>query len=162
MTAIPWSDNKNARQVYREYVELWGFTYEGDTSDGHHVFRYPPTGQETTLAHSPSAGWSWVKARRAEAAKITGKPFRGKRDTHKARAKAARERTHTQHAKAAYQTRVAQADQEAVATHAVEIARAARRDGITINSDELWGLAWKRYLELRSIQSLMGARGSIF
>lgn len=87
MTSIPWSANKNARQVYRELVDRWGFTYEGDTSNGHHVFTHPRGSM--TLAHSPSAGHSWVKARRDEAAKITGKPFRGKRDTKAAKARAA-------------------------------------------------------------------------
>jgi hypothetical protein len=43
-----------------------------------------------TLAHSPSAGWAWVKARRAEAAKITGIQFRGKRDTHAAKERQAK------------------------------------------------------------------------
>lgn len=87
MSTIPWSDNKNARQVYREWVDVWGATWEGDTSDGHHVFRFP-NGHESTVAHSPSAGHSWVKARRDEAAKITGRPFRGKRNTHAAKARA--------------------------------------------------------------------------
>lgn len=105
MSTIPWSANKNARQVYGEYVDVWGFTYEGDTSDGHHVFRYPPTGAEVTLAHSPSAGWAWVKARRADAAKITGRPFRNKRDTHAAKQRAARARAATAAQRNRYLTR---------------------------------------------------------
>lgn len=89
MNAVPWSDNKNARQVYREWVDIWNATWEGDTSDGHHVFSFP-NGHHTTIAHSPSAGHSWVKARREEAAKITGRPFRGKRNTIAAKQRAAK------------------------------------------------------------------------
>lgn len=147
MTTIPESANKNARQVYREYIEFWGFTYEGDTSDGHHVFRYPLTGAEVTLAHSPSAGWAWVQARRTEAAKITGRPFRGKRNATKARERAERTREQRQ----AQRTR----EQEAL-TQVV----AARRQAIARRDAERKVAA--RYSELRSIQSLMGARGSSF
>lgn len=140
MTTIPWSDNKNARQVYAEYVNFWGFTYEGDTSDGHHVFRYPPTGAHVTLAHSPSAGWGWVKARRTDAAKITGIPFRGKRDATRIKNRAATRRTIEQNARDAR----------------ITAARQAR------DRDEAQRRVAARYRELQSIQSLMGARGSSF
>lgn len=130
MTTVPHSANKNARQVYREYVELWGFTYEGDTSDGHHVFRYPPTGTEVTLAHSPSAGWAWVKARRAEAAKITGKPFRGKRDAHAAKQRAAKARIVTQDERSRILAERAQARAEAQVTIDREMIQRRRRDNL--------------------------------
>lgn len=145
MSAIPWSQNKNARQVYREYVDFWGFTYEGDTSDGHHVFRYPPTGQEVTLAHSPSAGWAWVQARRADAAKITGIQFRGKFQASRAKERAERERE---------RRRATQERQQDALADAIARQQDARRRAYAERC------VAARYRELQSIQQLMGARGS--
>jgi hypothetical protein len=137
MTAeTPRFANKEARQLAAELAQA-GFVYLGDDSKGHALYFHAASGIHCPLWTTPRGGQT--KRVRYAIAKATG-DRRGGFDRTKQRG------------------RIQRASRDADAEAA---ARRAEADSIGARKEAAARLE-ARYRELREIQNLMGARGSIF
>lgn len=134
---------KETRQLAHEAEEA-GFVFHETNNHGGYVYRYPPTDETIVLWGTPSHGQ--IARIRRDIRRITGES-RGRFDPQARRNRAARDRAKTKRQQIAAE----QQRQTIIATkRRLQEKRQAERQ------------VSARYRELRAVQDLMGARGSIF